>query len=96
MIDNIQQIDWYTDFYYPFLNRWADIVRSASEEKKLVFVEAIPNEVRTLGLVVHASAECNFLSSFVPRPGHRNIDPRTWFMPLIGKERAAKDKVQRR
>ena len=39
------QIDWYTDFYYPFLNKWAERVRSASSPEKIVFVETIPNEV---------------------------------------------------
>ena len=43
-LDNTQ-IDWYTDFYYPFLNKWADTVRKASQSEKMVFVEAIPNEV---------------------------------------------------
>lgn len=41
------QIDWYTDFYFPFLRRWTDRVRSVSSPKKIVFVEAIPNEVCT-------------------------------------------------
>lgn len=39
------QIDWYTDFYYPFLNKWADRARSASSAEKIIFVEVIPNEV---------------------------------------------------
>ena len=44
------QIDWYTDFYYPFLSRWADRVRAVSDPDKMVFVEAIPNEVRYIRL----------------------------------------------
>ncbi|KAF8518261.1 cytoplasmic protein [Hysterangium stoloniferum] len=39
------RIDWYTDFYYPFLSRWVERVRAIPEaKKKVVFVEAIPNE----------------------------------------------------
>ncbi|KAJ7614127.1 glycoside hydrolase [Roridomyces roridus] len=38
------KVDWYTDFYYPFLHKWVDRVRSVSPPEKLVFVEAIPNE----------------------------------------------------
>ncbi|KAJ3716397.1 glycoside hydrolase superfamily [Lentinula raphanica] len=39
-----KKIDWYTDFYYPFLNKWAERVRGASSPDKIVFVEMIPNE----------------------------------------------------
>ncbi|OCH85892.1 glycoside hydrolase [Obba rivulosa] len=40
-----RKIDWYTDFYYPFLGLWAKRVRSASSAAdKLIFVEPIPNE----------------------------------------------------
>ncbi|KAK7052960.1 hypothetical protein VNI00_004280 [Paramarasmius palmivorus] len=38
------QIDWYTDFYYPFLNKWTERVRRVSSPQKMVFVEVIPNE----------------------------------------------------
>ncbi|KAJ6588126.1 glycoside hydrolase family 5 protein [Mycena capillaripes] len=38
------KIDWYTDFYYPFLHKWVNRVRSASPPEKIAFVEAIPNE----------------------------------------------------
>jgi hypothetical protein len=45
----ILQVDWYTDFYYPFLKRWTDRVRGAVAHgrgrDKLFFAEAIPNEV---------------------------------------------------
>ncbi|KAF9804686.1 hypothetical protein IEO21_09289 [Rhodonia placenta] len=37
-------IDWYTDFFYPFVQRWAERVRSVSSPDKLVLVEPIPNE----------------------------------------------------
>ncbi|KAI0260076.1 cytoplasmic protein [Gloeopeniophorella convolvens] len=43
-----RKLDWYTDFYYPFLKRWEERVRGAVPHglghKKLVFVEPIPNE----------------------------------------------------
>ncbi|CAL1710309.1 unnamed protein product [Somion occarium] len=37
-------VDWYNDFYFPFLSRWADRVRTVVDNDKMVFVEAIPNE----------------------------------------------------
>ncbi|KII91594.1 glycoside hydrolase family 5 protein [Plicaturopsis crispa FD-325 SS-3] len=37
-------IDWYKDFYYPFLQRWANRVRSVSPANKALFIEPIPNE----------------------------------------------------
>ncbi|KAJ7178177.1 glycoside hydrolase [Mycena filopes] len=39
-----EKIDWYTDFYYPFLHKWAARVRGVSPPEKIIFVEAIPNE----------------------------------------------------
>jgi DNA polymerase family A len=43
------QIDWYTDFYYPFLKKWTERVRRAVANErgheKLFFVEPVPNEV---------------------------------------------------
>ncbi|KAI0069139.1 glycoside hydrolase family 5 protein [Artomyces pyxidatus] len=39
-----KKVDWYTDFYYPFIHRWTNRVRSASSSEKHVFVEPIPNE----------------------------------------------------
>ncbi|KAK7680349.1 hypothetical protein QCA50_016589 [Cerrena zonata] len=39
-----KDVDWYNDFYFPFLSRWADRVRGVAGEQKMVFVEAIPNE----------------------------------------------------
>ena len=45
----IAQIDWYMDFYYPFLKRWTERVRGAVPngrgQEKLFFAEPIPNEV---------------------------------------------------
>ncbi|ESK91213.1 glycoside hydrolase family 5 protein [Moniliophthora roreri MCA 2997] len=38
------KIDWYTDFYYPFLKKWTERVRRVSPPEKIVFVEVIPNE----------------------------------------------------
>ncbi|KAI1792651.1 glycoside hydrolase family 5 protein [Ganoderma leucocontextum] len=42
--DTGREIDWYTDFYYPVLNKWAERVRSVSSQEKVVFCEPIPNE----------------------------------------------------
>ena len=39
------QVDWYMDFYYPFLKRWAERVHSVVSSDKMLFVEPIPNEV---------------------------------------------------
>ncbi|KAH9934532.1 glycoside hydrolase family 5 protein [Epithele typhae] len=39
-----REIDWYTDFFYPFLNRWAERVRSVSSPEKVILAESIPNE----------------------------------------------------
>lgn len=44
------QIDWYDDFYFPFLHKWAARVRAVSKDK-IVFVEAIPNEVSSFSIV---------------------------------------------
>ncbi|KAF7319648.1 Glycoside hydrolase family 5 protein [Mycena chlorophos] len=37
-------VDWYTDFYFPFLRKWVAKMREVSAPEKLAFVEAIPNE----------------------------------------------------
>ncbi|TFK32388.1 glycoside hydrolase [Crucibulum laeve] len=39
-----EKIDWYTQFYYPFVQKWTDRMRALSSPEKIVFVEAIPNE----------------------------------------------------
>ncbi|KAJ7337646.1 glycoside hydrolase superfamily [Mycena albidolilacea] len=41
-----KKIDWYTDFYYPFLHAWVARVRGVAPPGKdiITFVEAIPNE----------------------------------------------------
>ncbi|KAF5384366.1 hypothetical protein D9615_003481 [Tricholomella constricta] len=39
-----KKIDWYTDFYYPFLGKWTERVRGVSSPDKILFVEPIPNE----------------------------------------------------
>jgi len=45
------QIEWYTDCYYPLMKKWADRVLQASTPDKILFVEAIPNEVCMVHLV---------------------------------------------
>lgn len=39
-----RKVDWYTDFYYPFLKRWTDRARKVMSNDKMFFVEPIPNE----------------------------------------------------
>ena len=39
------QINWYTDFYFPFLRRWEAVVRAVAGPNKPLWVEPIPNEV---------------------------------------------------
>ena len=43
-----RKVDWYEDFFYPFVKRWAETVREVTAPEKLVFVEPIPNEVSQL------------------------------------------------
>lgn len=45
-VDGRIQVDWYTDFYFPLLQKWADRVRSTAQPDKIVLCEPIPNEVR--------------------------------------------------
>lgn len=45
MVHDHLQVDWYTDFYYPFLRRWAERVHGVVPKEKMLFVEPIPNEV---------------------------------------------------
>ena len=48
----IDQIDWYTDFYFPFVRKWAERVsRYTNGTRKLLFLEPIPNEVTAQPLV---------------------------------------------
>ncbi|GJE93053.1 glycoside hydrolase family 5 protein [Phanerochaete sordida] len=37
-------VDWYQDFYFPFLKKWAHLVQATARPGTMVFVEAIPNE----------------------------------------------------
>ncbi|KAL4071735.1 glycoside hydrolase family 5 protein [Scleroderma citrinum] len=39
-----RKVDWYIDFYYPFLKRWGQRVRSVALKETMLFVEPIPNE----------------------------------------------------
>ncbi|KAI0658179.1 glycoside hydrolase [Cubamyces menziesii] len=39
-----REIDWYTDFYFPLVQKWAARVRNVTGEDKIVFTEPIPNE----------------------------------------------------
>lgn len=39
-----KEVEWHRDFFYPFIGRWADRVHALSGGKKMLFLEAIPNE----------------------------------------------------
>ena len=39
-----RKIDFYTDFYWPFVRRWNDVVGNAGGRDKAKMVEVIPNE----------------------------------------------------
>lgn len=43
----IDQVDWYIDFYFPFVRKWAEKVSryTVNGKRKLLFLEPIPNEV---------------------------------------------------
>jgi len=39
-----EKVDWYTDFYFPFIKKWEERVQRVSYDKML-FLEPIPNEL---------------------------------------------------
>ncbi|KIJ98592.1 glycoside hydrolase family 5 protein [Laccaria amethystina LaAM-08-1] len=55
-----KKVDWYTDFYYPLLNQWAERVRTITSPDKLIFVEPIPNEFCPTSLAEHQPANMVF------------------------------------
>lgn len=71
------------DFYYPFLKRWAERVRSATSVEKVVFLEAVPNEVCAC---VRGSlgSDMMLLASFVLSLGRQTASSQIWSMPPIG------------
>ena len=38
-------VNFYTDFYWPFVKRWEDVVKQRSGGKAMLHVEGVPNEV---------------------------------------------------
>ncbi|KAF8595793.1 glycoside hydrolase family 5 protein [Ceratobasidium sp. AG-I] len=40
-----KEVDWHQDFFYPFVARWAERVHALTGGKKMLFLEAIPNEL---------------------------------------------------
>jgi hypothetical protein len=42
-----KKVNFYTDFYWPFVKRWEDGVKRRSGGKAMVHVEGVPNEVST-------------------------------------------------
>ncbi|QRV86919.1 Cellulase (glycosyl hydrolase family 5 protein) [Ceratobasidium sp. AG-Ba] len=39
-----KEVEWHQDFFYPFVGRWSERVHALTGGKKMVFLEAIPNE----------------------------------------------------
>lgn len=75
------QIDWYTDFYYPFLKRWTERVRrvvaNGRGHEKLFFTEPIPNEVKQgsfalafHSLLTHAPVLSTIMDTGTPASKH--------------------------
>jgi hypothetical protein len=77
---SLLQVDWYTDFYYPFIDKWTQRVQRHSPSK-LLFFEPIPNEVQEQSPFWVSTY--NF-PSFVQIPGQRRTSLRTWSMLLTG------------
>jgi hypothetical protein len=70
----LEQIDFYVDFYYPFALKWSERVRKLTSPDKLVFLEAIPNEV---SYTSHSDDFVMTSSSFALRRGRKNGDRET-------------------
>lgn len=39
------EVDFYKDFYWPFVRRWEEMVQRTAGEGKMLHVEAVPNQV---------------------------------------------------
>lgn len=39
------KVEFYKDFYWPFVRRWEELVRRKAGEGKMLHVEAVPNQV---------------------------------------------------
>ncbi|KAF8695014.1 Cellulase (glycosyl hydrolase family 5), partial [Rhizoctonia solani] len=42
--DTGEDVEWHADFFYPFVRRWSARVHELTGNRKMVFLEAIPNE----------------------------------------------------
>lgn len=84
----IAQIDWYMDFYYPFLKRWTERVRGAVPngrgQEKLFFAEPIPNEVQRRSFALDVLQFTHYRASSVRHHGHHNTNPQTWYSRPTG------------
>lgn len=40
-----RKVDFYDNFYWPFVKRWEQLVKSKTAGEKMVHVEGVPNEV---------------------------------------------------
>lgn len=52
-----EEVEWYGMFYWPFVMRWAEVMRGVVGEGRMVFTEAIPNEVRCVVLSLGVRTE---------------------------------------
>jgi len=84
----IQQVDWYTDFYYPFLKRWTERVRGAVANgrghEKLFFAGSIPNEVWRRHFALDSCHLAHDRASFVHHHGRHNTNFQTWYLHPTG------------
>jgi hypothetical protein len=73
-----EQINFYIDFYCPLTLKWSERMRKLTSPDKLVFLEAIPNEVSYIShsrrLWLHRDP---LTSSFALHHGQKNDDHKT-------------------
>ena len=80
LVDRIDtnQVDWYVDFYFPFVRKWAERAsrHTANGRHKFLFLEPIPNEVEVQVAIALKLADLRFQlcpSSWVPEHQPRNM-----------------------
>jgi hypothetical protein len=57
------KVDWYEDFYYPFVQKWAERIHHVAGKDRLLFVEPIPNEVMLFDVILLVC-----LTNYLPPP----------------------------
>jgi hypothetical protein len=75
---HFHQVDWYTDFYFPFVRRWSERVSmyTPNGENKLLFLEPIPNEVPVQLMSIRIPL--TLVSSSVHHRGRQSINLKVW------------------